>query len=194
MWNARSDGIVSEISPEGALAGHTVSGVVVVSGLAFIVASSDELWRRCDGASEACGTSAAAAGLVTLFSIGLVAAGVILERRLRRRPVDPSGSAHLVSALGVLFALGLLLIAWRIPAFTCERGRLDEVLELCMHPPSTSEPTSWGLWKVGAAVFGLAGGVVIALRPRWARLSAPLAVLAWIGGAGWLMMDALVRA
>lgn len=189
---ASSGGIVAEISPEGALAGHTISAVLIVSGLAFIGASSDELWRRCAGADEACATSAAAAGLVTFASIGAIVAGVVLELRVRRLPVDPEGSARLVGLLGALFAAGLLLVAWRIPAFTCERGRFDEVLELCMHPPSTSEPTSWGLLKTATTLLAVGGGITVALRPKWSKASALLAVAAWIAGAGWLMLDTLV--
>ena len=190
----RNRSIVAEISPAGAIAGHTMSGVLVASGIAFVVASSDELWRRCSDTGGTCGTSAAAAGLVTLSSVALIVAGVVLERRVRSRPVDPEGSSRLVAGLGVLFALGLLLVAWRIPAFTCDRGRFDEVLELCMHPPSTSEPTAWGWVKASVALLGIGGGVAIGLMPRWAKVTAPLAILAWIGGAGWFMVEALVRA
>lgn len=184
--------IVAEVTREGALAAYTLAIVLVVSGVGFIGASSDELWRRCRRAADACDTSAAAAGLVTLCSIGAIVAGLGLFRRVRRRPVDPEGSSRFVIGLGVLFALGLLWIAWRIPAWTCDRGRFDPVLDLCMHPPTTSDPTSWALLKRATTLLGLAGGTVIAVSPRWVRFTAPLAVLAWAGGAGWFVIETLV--
>jgi hypothetical protein len=189
--DAPSHEVVTEITPEGRIAGLTISAVLVVSGVAFIAAGWDELWRRCGGSSEGCVTSAAAAGIVTLFSIAAIGAGAWLWLRVVRRPVDEEGSSRLVLGLATLFAVGLLLLAWRIPAFTCERGRFDEVLELCMHPPTTSEPIRWTLLKLACASFGVAGGVAIALWPRWVRLTAPLAVLAWGAGAGLLLSQTL---
>jgi hypothetical protein len=185
--------VVAEITAEGARAAYTLSGVLVVSGTAFAVAAADELWRRCPTGSDACATSAAAAGLVTLVSIAAIAAGIALFRGVRRRPVDPGGSSRFVIGLGILFALGVWLVAWRIPPWTCARGRFDPVLELCMHPPTTSEPTSWALDRLALALLALAGGAVIALRPRWVRVTAPLSVLAWACGAGWLLVGTLVR-
>jgi hypothetical protein len=142
------------------------------------------------------GRVAAAAGLASLGSIAAIVAGVWAWRRIARRPVHPEGSSRFVLGIAALFALGLLLLAWRIPAFTCERGRFDEVLQLCMHPPTpptTSEPVRWTLLRLVCATLGLAGGVAIALWPRGIRLTAPLAVLAWAGGAGLLLFQTLLR-
>lgn len=87
-----------------------------------------------------------------------------------------------------------MLLAARIPAFTCDRGRFDELLELCMHPPTTSAATSWLLVKKAIVVVGLVGGMVTAARPRGVRLSAPApaAAAAWGGGAGWTVVDTMV--
>ena len=187
------DRLVAEITREGALAAYTICVVLIVSGLAFIVASSDELWRRCGAGSDACEVDAASAGLVTLLSIVAIVAGAALYRSSRRRPIDPEGSSRFVVGLGVVFALGLLLLAWRIPAWTCERGRLDPVLELCLHPPASSEPSRWVPLKQVLAALAVVGGVAIATRPRWGWRMALLAVLAWAGGAGWLLVDSFVR-
>lgn len=184
--------MLAEISPEGRSAGFTVAVVLVVSGIAVIVAGWDELWRRCGASSEGCTTSAAAAALATFGAVAAIAAGGWLWWRIARRPVHPEGSSRFVLGISALFALGLLLLAWRIPAFTCERGRFDEVLELCMHPPTTSEPVRWFLLRLACVTLGLAGAVAIALWPRWVRLTAPLAVIAWAGGLGLFLSQTLL--
>lgn len=184
--------MVTEVAPEGRVAALTVSAVLAVSGVVCIAAGWDELWRRCGPGAEACATSAAAAGLASLFALGAVGAGVWWWRRAARQPVDPNGSSIAVFALAGLFALGMLLLAWRIPAFTCERGRFDEVLQLCMHPPGTSQPISWSLAKVACGSLAVAGATAIALWPRLVRVWAPAAVIAWIAGAGLLLSQTLL--
>ena len=182
-----------EISPAGALAGRTFSVVLVGSAVALVVGSWDELWRRCGAVEGRCVERAASAGLLTILSAFAIVIGVGIWLRVRRRPVDPDGSSRYVWALGVVFAIGLVLVAARIPAFTCERGRFDDALELCMHPPSTSEPKNSVLLKQAIVVAGLLGGVVIATRPRLVRLSVVLTVAAWLLGVGWTVIDTLVR-
>ncbi|HEU4355529.1 MAG TPA: hypothetical protein VFT27_08070 [Actinomycetota bacterium] len=184
--------VFTEISPEGRVAGLTLAGVLVVSGIVVIVAGWDELWRRCSASSEGCATSAAAASLAALGSVAAIVAGGWIWWRIGRRPVHPEGSPRFVVGIAVLFALGLLLLAWRIPAFTCELGRFDEVLDLCMHPPTTSEPVHWSLLRLACVTLGLAGGVAIALWPKWIRLTAPLAVMAWAGGVGLFLSQTLL--
>jgi hypothetical protein len=189
----RSLGPVAEITPEGALAAHVLVAVLVATGIAYALASWDELWRRCDRADGTCATSAAAAALVTMLALGLVAGAVAMERRVLRRPVDPEGRSGYVVGLGVLFAAGLLLVAWRLPEGTCDRGRYDPILDLCLHPPTTSDAKNLIPLKAALALLGVLGGVVIAARPRWAKLTAWLAVLAWIAGAGMLLVGTLVE-
>ncbi|HET9723679.1 MAG TPA: hypothetical protein VFR44_07535 [Actinomycetota bacterium] len=189
---ARGSEVLTDISPEGRLAGFTLAAVLVVSGIVVIAAGWDELWQRCGPSMEGCTTSAAAAALASIGSVAAIAGGIWVWLRISRRPVHPEGSSSFVLGIAALFALGLLLLAWRIPAFTCERGRFDEVLGLCMHPPTTSEPVRWSLLKLACVTLGLAGGVAIALWPRWVRLTAPLAVLAWAGGAGLFLSQTLL--
>lgn len=188
----RRSRLTEEVSPDGAVAGYTVAAILVLAGAAFAVGGWDELWRRCGRASGGCQTSAASAALVTIFAMAAIAAGVALGWRLAHRPVDPEGSSRAVVALGALFAAGMLLLAWRIPAFTCARGRLDTVLDLCMHPPNTSEPSSWTWVRLASAAVGCAGGVLISTRPRWARATAPLAVLGCAAGIGLFLSQTFV--
>ena len=183
---------VAEVAPEGALAAHVLAVVLAATGVAYAVAASDELWRRCDRADGSCETSAAAAALVTMTGLGLIAVAVLLERRLRRRPRDPEGGTGYVVALGVLFGAGLLLVAWRLPEGVCERGRYDPILNLCLHPPTTSDATNLIPLKAGLAALGVAGGALMAAKRRWAAAWVPLAVLAWIAGAGVLLVETLV--
>jgi hypothetical protein len=183
--------LVTEISFDGAIAGYTVCAILVLSGAAFVVGGWDELWRTCDH----CMHPAASAALATVFSAALIVAGVGLGWSLVRRPVDPDGSSRAVVALGVAFAVGMLLLAWRIPAFTCARGRLDTVLDLCMRPrhqPTTSEPASWTWVRLASAAIGLAGGALIGARPRWARVTAPMALLACGAGIGLFLSQTFV--
>jgi hypothetical protein len=188
-----ADAEAVEISPAGALAGRTFSLLLIGSAVALVVVSWDELWRRCGAIEGRCVERAAGAGLLTILSAIAAAIGVGIWFRVRRRPVDPDGSSRYVWALGAVFAIGLVLVAARIPAFVCDRGRFDDALELCMHPPSTSEPASQLLLKRAVVVGGVVGGIVIASTPRLVRLWVILAIAAWLLGVGWTVTDTLVR-
>jgi hypothetical protein len=188
----RTTGQTIEISEEGLLAGRTIALVLVASGVGLAAVSWNDLWRRCDYVAGRCAERAAGAGMLTMLAVVFVVSGIATWRWVGGRPVDPEGSSRLARGLGVLFGLGLVLVAVRIPAFTCEVGRFDSVLQLCMHPPTTSDPTSWLLLKKVVVGVGLLGGALIAATPRRVRLWIPVSVTAWVLGAGWVMLDALV--
>ena len=181
----------SEISPEGALAGRTFSLTLIGSGIALIARSWDDVWRVCNAVYGPCVERSAAGVLLTMGSTVAIGWGAGIWVRIRRRPVDPAGSSRYVLALGTLLALGAIFVAGRIPAYACDRGRFDDVLTLCMHPPSVSDPTSWLLLKKAIVVIGLVAGAVVSMKPRSVRVSAPLAVAVWGFGFGWLIVDAL---
>jgi hypothetical protein len=185
------DESLEEITAEGAFAGRILAIVLVLTGVGFVGATWDELWRRCGTVFGVCVERAAGAMLITVLSLGAIGVGLATLRRVRRRPVDAYGSSRYVWAVGAMFALGLFLVAPRIPAWTCERGRYDPILEECLHPPTTSEATSWLVVKQAVVVVGAVGGVTIAASPRRIRLLAPVAVAAWLGGTGWLVVDAM---
>lgn len=173
-----------EISREGAIAAKTLVAVLVVSGVAIVAASWNELWHPCGVVVSTCVNRASTAALLDLFSIGAIAIAVALGWRLRSRPVGPEGSSRYVIVLGVLFALGLVSLAGSIPVWSCARGRLDPFLEMCVHPQTRSNATSWLLLKRAILLVGLVAGVAIAFLRRWVRLSALLAALGWFGGVG----------
>jgi hypothetical protein len=78
--------------------------------------------------------------------------------------------------------------------FTCARGRLDVYLDMCVHPQTRSDATSWLLLKRGILLVGLVGGVAIAFSRRWVKVSAPLPALGWFGGVvGFLVATKMVH-
>ena len=184
---------LTEISPQGSLAGLTFALLLIGSALAIVVASWDTLWQRCGAIEGRCVERAAGAGLLVILAVLGFVGGIVIWRRVRQRRQDPDGSSRYVWALGVVFAIGLGLVAARIPAFTCARGRFDDPLRLCMHPPTTSEPASWLLVKQAIAVGGLVGGIAIAGTPRLVRIWIPVTIAAWLAGVGWVIQETLVR-
>jgi hypothetical protein len=188
-----ASGVGPDITAEGRLAGRVFAVVLVLTGAGVIAASWDELWRRCNALSGECVSRSAASVLLTGGSVVLIAAGVFTWWRVSRRPVDPYGSARFVWWFGVLFALGAVFAASRIPAFTCARGRFDDLLQLCVHPPSTSEPARWAWAKEVIVAVGLLGAIVVMSRPRLARITVPLATAVFAAWTTWLVVETLVR-
>jgi hypothetical protein len=185
------DAVLTEISPEGKLAGQIFAVTLLVSAVAMIVVSWDDIWRVCNALSGPCVERSAAAMILTMCSVAAIAWAVAILLRIRRRPVDPEGSSRYVWALGVLVVLGGIFIAGRIPAYTCARGRFDDVLVLCLHPPSTSDPASWLLLKKAIVVVSLIVAALVSARPRNVKVTAPLSVAVWAVGFGWLLADTM---
>jgi len=186
-----ADAVLTEISPEGALAGRIFAVTLLVSAVVMIVVSWDDIWRVCGEVAGPCVERSAGAMILTMCSVAAIAWGAGILLRLRRRPVDPEGSSRYVWALGVLLALGGIFIAGRIPAYTCDRGRFDDVLVLCLHPPSVSDPTSRLLLKKAVVVVSLIVAVPVSVRPRNIKVTAPLSVAVWAVGFGWLLADTM---
>jgi hypothetical protein len=185
------DAVLAEISPEGRLAGRIFAVTLIVSAVVMIVVSWDDIWRVCNAVVGPCVERSAGAMILVLCSIGAIAGAIGILVRIRRRPVDPEGSSRYVWALGVLVAMGGIFIAGRIPAYTCARGRFDDVLVLCMHPPSTSDPTSWLYLKRAIVVGALAFAFVVSIRPRFVKVTAPVCVAVWAVGFGWVLVDTM---
>jgi hypothetical protein len=94
----RADAIVSEISREGVLAGRVFSATLIVSAVALIGLSWDDIWRVCGSVYGECVERSAGAMILTIGSIAAIGWGVGIVVRIRRRPVDPSGSSRYVWA------------------------------------------------------------------------------------------------
>ena len=185
------DEVLTEISPQGKLAGRVFAGTLVVSAVVTIVVSWDDIWRVCGVIAGPCVERSAGATILTMWSVAAIAWAVGIFVRIRRRLVDPEGSSRYVWALAALVALGGIFIAGRVPAYTCARGRFDDVLVLCLHPPSTSDPTSWLILKKAIVVVSLIVAVLVSVRPRKVKVTAPLSVAVWGVGFGWLLADTM---
>jgi hypothetical protein len=183
-----------DLSPEGRIAAWTIAGLLVLTGLATIAAAWDEVWQRCgDELRGECVATSSAAILASAAATVASLVGAVIAVRTSRRTVDREGSSRWTWLLGAMTIVASIVISGRIPAFTCAEGRFDALLELCLHPPDTSQPTSLTVQKSAIVTAGAIVGVVIALRPRWIRVTAPLAAAAWVLGFGWLIADTLVR-
>ena len=187
-----NDTAYDDITAEGRLAALTVAVLLVLTGLGIAGASWDDVWERCGQIAGECVSRASSAVIVVASAVVMVGFGIVVARRLPRRPVDADGSSAWVWALGTMFAVASFVIASRIPAFTCARGRLDDLLDLCMHPPSTSEPQRWVLAKQAIVVAGAIAAVAIVARPRWARVTGPATAIVWLGAMTWLVVETLV--
>ncbi len=187
-----NDTASDDITAEGRLAALTVAALLVLTGLGIAGASWDDVWERCGQIAGECVSRASSAVLLVAISVVTVGIGIAVARRVPRRPVDADGSSAWVWALGAMFAVASVVIATRIPAFTCSRGRLDDLLALCMHPPSTSEPQRWMLAKQAIVVAGAIAAIAIVARPRWVSVSAPATAVVWLGAMTWLVIETLV--
>src|SRR3954464_5122987 len=181
---------VEDVSPEGRIAAWTLAGLLALNGVATIVAAWDEVWQICgDELRGECVSRSSAAILASGAATVAIIAGIVIALRTRRRTVDPEGSSRWVWLLGAMTVVGSIVIVGRIPAFTCDVGRYDELLGLCLHPPDTSEPQTWMAARIAIVVMGVVLGVLVAVRPRWIRFTAPLAAAVWLGGFGWVIAD-----
>ncbi len=152
--------VPTEISPEGAFAGR-FAVTLLVSAVALIGVSWDDVWRVCNAVSGPCVERSASATILSMCSLAAIVWGVGILVRIQRRPVDPQASSRYVLALGAL------------------------------HPPSTSEPASRLLLRKAVVVLGVLGGILVWVRPRNVRVTPPLSVAAWGIGFGWLILDTM---
>jgi hypothetical protein len=123
--------VLTEISPEVVFAGRVFAVTLLVPAVALIGVSWNDIWRVCNMLAGPCVERSAGAIILSSCSLAAIVWGV---GSVSGRPVDPHGSARYVPALGALLSLGCIFVAGRIPAFTCDRGRFDDILVLCMHP------------------------------------------------------------
>ena len=91
-------------------------------------------------------------------------------------------------ALGVLVALGASS-SRTIPAYTCAQGRFDDVLVLARIPVDLGCGELAALKK--AIVVSLIVAVLVSVRPRNVKVTAPLSVAVWAVGFGWLLADTM---
>jgi hypothetical protein len=181
------------ISSRGKWAGLTTGSCLVVTGLAFVVFSYDEL--TCRVAEDGCDVIVGVGGVVSLVALAVTVAGVIVLRRVWARPVSETGEDGWSLSWGVLFALGAAVAVTRLPTHTCPRGYvLDTVFELCVRGGERIPTNSHVIEKLLLTVAAVALGVVVA-RARWipSGVATVVAATAWIGGMGLLLIDTMAR-
>jgi hypothetical protein len=181
-----------EISPVGRIAGYATSGCLVLAGAAFLIASWDEL--TCSSDPATCEDVAGVGGLVSAVSLMVIAIGLWMAWNVRRRPVDEDGTSSWTWGLAIVFVLGVAVAATRIPEYSCPPGvHLDALFGLCITSTRRFDATSWLWLKRTVAIAGLVVGVTAIPSPRAVFLTAPLAVITWCVGLGWLLLDTMVR-
>jgi hypothetical protein len=176
------------ISRSGRIAGYTTAGCLLVAGIAFTIAAVATVL-----CTTGCRVSPAYGGLALFVSAPVILAGIAIVRSLARRPLDVAGSSGWTWGLCVVFAAGVAVATTRFPSFTCSSGgHVEPALALCIDDGGqryAATSWSWLKWLVAAASLGLGASVMRSTRAL--RLTAPVAVLAWIVGFGALLTDTL---
>jgi hypothetical protein len=163
---------------------------LAVTGLVYAIASLDEL--TCDPSFPPCAQSGGVGGIVGIPALLVFFIGLGIFLAVRRRPVAPEGYSGWTVALSFLFAIGVLAIVGLIPLYTCPPGtHLDELAGLCINRLTRFDATTWLWLKWLLAIAGVVVGFTVIRRPRWAGLTAPIAVLAWGAGSGWVLVESV---
>lgn len=180
------------VAPVGRVAGLTVGACLLVSGLAFLVASWDEL--TCTPAGATCDDVAGTGGAVSLAAIAASIAGGAIVVLTARRSVLASGSSAWTWGVGTIFAIGVGLVAMRLPGHSCPDGvHLTPIFNTCVDGARRFDATSWIWPKRALFLLGVVAGVTVMRSPRRVWLTAPIAALAWFSGTGWLLYDTMIR-
>jgi hypothetical protein len=180
-----------EVAPAGRVAGLTVGACLLVSGAAFLVASWDEL--TCTPPGATCDDVAGIGGAVSLVALAVLLAGVAIVVMTARRPVLASGSSAWTWGLGTIFAIGVGLVAMRLPGHSCPDGvHLSPIFNTCVDGARRFDATSWVWPKRALFVAGVVAGVTVMRSPRRVWLTAPIAAVAWFAGTGWLLYDTMI--
>ena len=77
----RADAIVSEISHEGVFAGRVFSATLIVSAVALIGLSWDDIWRVCGSVYGECVERSAGGMILTIGSIAAIGSGEVIAMR-----------------------------------------------------------------------------------------------------------------
>lgn len=192
------------IAPAGRTAAFVTALCLVVAGLAFAGASIDELFcrgrvlgggnpRTSLGAQSECDAIAGLAGIVIFLGIAAAAAGLAIWWRVRRRDVLEGGGTGWRWSEGVMTAIGLMVLATRIPRYSCPAGfELDSLFGLCISTATRLDAAEHGLERMLVAGAGFVLGIALAKLPWIPRAVAAMATLvAWFAGMGWLLYDTM---
>jgi hypothetical protein len=180
-----------EVAPTGRIAGLTVGACLAVSGVAFVVASWDEL--TCTPAGAECDDIAGIGGAVTFVALAVAIAGIAIVALTARRPVLESGSSAWTWGLAVIFSIGAILVAMRVPGHSCPDGvHLNPVFDICIDGARRFDATSWVWPKRALVLAGVVAGFTVVRTTRRIWIATPGAAIAWFGGTGWLHYDPML--
>lgn len=192
------------IAPAGRTAAFVTASCLVLAGLAFASASIDELFcrgrvfgggnpRTSLGAQSECDAIAGLAGAVILLGLGAAAAGVVIAWRVRRRGLLREGGTGWKWGEGVVTAIGLAVLATRIPRYSCPPGfDLDGDFALCISATARLDAAGHGLERMVVIGAGVVLGVALARLPWIPRyVAATITLGAWFAGMGWLLYDTM---
>jgi hypothetical protein len=183
---------LSEITPAGRIAGYTGTACLVLTGGAFIVSSFDEL--TCSPTYPPCDRYAPAGIIIAIVSAFVLAFGIVMGVLVHRRAVSDAGTSGYTVFLSFLFVVGVLVSVALAPTLTCPAGmHLDPLAALCINGQVRFDATSWLWLKTIVAVAAAVVGATLLWRPRWVRVSAPIAAAAWFVGFGWLLTTTVGR-
>jgi hypothetical protein len=189
-WN------VDPIAPSGRLAGLATGGCLLVTGLAYAVASVDDAF-----CTRFCTFAPGLAVLIWMASVACAVGGAAILLSIRVRPVSEHGEVRWRWGPFVLFVLGVAAVAGRFATGVCPPGwRLDPNVDQCFQVASKGRVMpAWNraTLKDGALVIALALGALTTARLRSAAISVGnvavtvVAAGTWLVGTGWLLRRTL---
>jgi hypothetical protein len=176
------------ISPSGAIGAYTTGGCLLLAGIVFTIAAAIVV-----SCVIRCAIPPPFGGLALFVSVPVAVAGAAILRTVVRRPVDPDGASGWVWGVAFVFIVGVALAATMIPSHTCPPGvHLDSDFALCIEDGGNRyDATSWIWLKFAVGLAGVAVGILLGRWERAARVTAPIATLAWAVGFAWLLADTL---
>jgi hypothetical protein len=182
----------SEITTAGRIAGYTSAACLVVTGAGYLVFSIDEL--TCSPVYPPCARYAPGGIIIAIGAGFMLSFGVVMGVLVRRRAVSEAGTSGYTVLLSFLFVAGILGVVARIPTYTCPTGtHVDPLAALCISDRTRFDATSW-LWLKWALVVGATSvAATVIWRPRWVRVTAPIAAASWFAGLGWLLIETVGR-
>jgi hypothetical protein len=163
---------------------------VIVSGLVWLFAS-----YRVVSCVHECAIPPGLGGLLILCLAPVVALMVWTMVGISGRPLEPDGASGWMLGLSVIFALGVIFAATRIPSYVCPPGMRLSHFDFCYAASSDRiPPNDWRWLKEVADLAGAIVAVTLIRARRWVYVTAPIAGALWLYGSLDLLMRRIVHA
>jgi hypothetical protein len=163
---------------------------VIVGGLLWLFAS-----YRVFSCVRDCAILPGLGGLLILCLLPIVALMVWTTVGISGRPIEGDGRSGWMLGLSVIFALGVIFAATRIPSYVCPPGMRLSHFDFC-HAVSSDRipPNDWRWLKEVADLVGAIVAFTLIRARRWVYLTAPIAAAVWLYGSLDLLMRRIVNA